>query len=166
MQILPGTSSEKAAEDPIKVIEHGDQKCGPVLVKPLLVLDRAENGIGLVGQRQNYIGAAPPHTPELFNKAYTIKDVACVDEKCHQGKGGKGRSGDHHRHHDNLHGTGEDKQSGGGGEQNAVPRIAHQHAKRNANEEIGKENRARIPDSKPQLLHHFCPPVDTSPNLL
>ena len=90
--------AEHAAEDPVAMIQHGDPEAHIARIDAIRRFDRAQQGIGLIGQRKDHVPFAVSHRVERFQKGQTVEDMPAVEQQRHHRNGNKGRLGRQKRH--------------------------------------------------------------------
>ena len=77
--------ADDRTEDPVGVVENGDQKAHGVRVNVRGRFERAEQRIGLVGQRENHIPLSRAHFVKGFEEGQTVEDMTAVEQQRHDG---------------------------------------------------------------------------------
>ncbi len=81
--------AEHAAENPVAMIQHGDPEAHIACINALGRLDRAQQGIGLIGQREDHVPLAAAHLMKSLQKGQTVEDMPAVEQQRHHRNGNK-----------------------------------------------------------------------------
>ena len=140
---LADRRAEHPAHDPVALVEGGDQQVELPPVAALGRLDRAEQRVGLVGEREDEVGLLFPEALELVDEGEPVEGVARLngerDDRRLRQPHPAGEQFDEHE----LHRPGIDGQAAPERPKRVVPRLLKQQAERHADKDVAEKDRRR-----------------------
>ena len=134
-------AARNAAQNPVGMIEQGDQETEQIRICPLRRASVAQKGVGLVCKGKDQIRFIPAGVFIAPDHGDTVEKMACVDhdggESCYQNGGSALKQANPHK----LHGTGKHQQAHGENPEDSVSGTAGQDSETHAQDEISSQNR-------------------------
>ena len=146
--------AEHAAEDPVAVIQHGDPEAHIACINALGRLDRAQQGIGLIGQREDHVPLAAAHRMKSLQKGQTVEDMPAVEQQCHHSNGNKGCLGCQKRYKQILSRACVDAQAAEEGPDRSEADIAQHNTECKTDEQIAAQYGYRGGKGRTKRLFH------------
>ena len=146
--------AEHAAEDPVAVIQHGDPEAHIARIDALRRFDRAQQGIGFVGERKDHVPLAVSHRVERFQKGQAVEDMPAVEQQRHHRNGNKGRLGRQKRHKQILSRASVDAQAAEEGPDRSEADIAQHNTECKTDEQIAAQYGYRGGKGRTKRLFH------------
>ena len=122
------------------MIQHGDPEAHIACINALGRLDRAQQGIGLIGQREDHVPLAAAHLMKSLQKGQTVEDMPAVEQQRHHRNGNKGRLGRQKRHKQILSRACVDAQAAEEGPDRSEADIAQHNTECKTDEQIAAEH--------------------------
>ena len=137
------TADERAddrADDPVGVVENGDQKAHRVRVDVRGRFQRAEQRVGLIGQREDHVPLARAHAVECLEKGQTVENVTAVEQQRHHRDRHERRLRREQRDEQVLSRAGVDGQTAQKRPRGGEADVAQHDAERETDEQIAAEH--------------------------
>ena len=135
-----GNRSQNGTGNPVDLIEQGNQKAVAMAGDAIRCTVLGDQGVGLVGQRENQIGLLLACSFIGIHHGDAVKQVAGIDgqgrQRSRQQTGPAGKETDSHI----LHGSGIDKEAHGCGPENTVSVLVQQDTEAEAEKQITGHN--------------------------
>ena len=136
------------------MIQHGDPEAHIACINALRRLDRAQQGIGFIGQREDHVPLAVAHLMKSLQKGQTVEDMPAVEQQRHHRNGNKGRPGRQKRHKQILSRASVDAQAAEEGPDRSEADIAQHNTECKTDEQIAAQYGYRGGKGRTKCLFH------------
>ena len=136
------------------MIQYGDPEAHIACIDAIRRFDRAQQGIGLIGQRKDHVPFAVSHRVERFQKGQTVEDMPAVEQQRHHRNGNKGRLGRQKRHKQILSRASVDAQAAEEGPDRSEADIAQHNTECKTDEQIAAQYGYRGGKGRTKRLFH------------